>query len=60
MAQLNTAFHQALLSPAGKRVMEQLNQQPNYKDPADYQRYAAEAYLREKTRVGWMRQNGLL
>ncbi|MDN8924051.1 tripartite tricarboxylate transporter substrate-binding protein, partial [Staphylococcus aureus] len=27
VAQLSTAFHQALLSPAGKRVIEQLNQQ---------------------------------
>lgn len=60
MAQLNAAFHQALLSPAGKRVMEQLNQQPNYKAAQDYQRYASEAYVREKARVDWMRQKGLL
>ncbi|WP_370681729.1 tripartite tricarboxylate transporter substrate binding protein [Comamonas sp. GB3 AK4-5] len=60
VAQLSGAFHQALLSPAGKRVMEQLNQQPNYKSPVDYQSYAAETYLREKTRVAWMHKHGLL
>lgn len=60
VAQLSGAFHQALLSPAGKRVMEQLNQQPNYKSPVDYQNYAAETYLREKTRVAWMHKHGLL
>jgi tripartite-type tricarboxylate transporter receptor subunit TctC len=60
VAQLSTAFHQALLSPAGKRVMEQLNQQPNYKAPTAYKAYAAEVYVREKARVDWMRQKGLL
>lgn len=60
VAQLSAAFHQALLSPAGHKVMQQLNQQANYKAPADYQRYANATFVREKARVEWMRQKGLL
>lgn len=60
VAQITAAFHQALLSPAGLKVMQQLNQQPNYKAPADYLRYAQEAYAREKQRVAWLRDKGLL
>lgn len=60
VAQINAAFHQALLSPAGMKVMQQLNQQPNYKGPDDYQRYAQACYAREKARVAWMREKGLL
>ena len=58
--QISTAFHQALLSPAGMRVLQQLNQEPNYKAPADYQAYANAAFAREKARMAWMRDNGLL
>lgn len=60
VAQINAAFHQALLSPAGQRVLQQLNQQPNYKAPADYQSYAKTTFAREKIRVAWMRDRGLL
>lgn len=60
VAQLTAVFQKALLSPAGMKAMELLNQQPNYKDPAQYQRYAQEAFAREKQRVAWLRDQGLL
>ena len=60
VAQLNAAFHQALLSPVGTKALQQLNQQANYKGPDDYLQYAKAAYAREKARVAWMREKGLL
>lgn len=57
---LSRAFRQALLSPAGAKVLEQLNQQPNYMSPDEYFRYAQDSYAREKKRVTWLRQQGLL
>lgn len=57
---LAQAFKQALLSPEGLKVLAQLNQQPNYMAPDEYFAYAKESYAREKKRVTWLRQQGLL
>lgn len=59
-AQLSAAFQQALVSPAGLKALQQLNQQPNYKAPAEYLQYAQASYAREKQRVAWLRDKGLL
>lgn len=60
VAQISAAFHQALMSPAGVRALQQLNQEPNYKNPAAYQAYANTVFAKEKTRMAWMREKGLL
>lgn len=48
---IHDAFRQALASPAGKRVLEQLNQPESYRSPAELTAYATQAYAREKDRM---------
>jgi len=57
---VHDAFRKALASPAGLRVLEQLNQQANAMDPEQYRRYALATTAREKERVARLRQRGLL
>lgn len=57
---LHDAFRQALDTPAGRRVLEQLNQPKNYMDPAAYRAYALAAFERERGRVAALRKAGLL
>ncbi|MDM0116513.1 tripartite tricarboxylate transporter substrate binding protein [Variovorax sp. J22R133] len=57
---IHDAFKKALESPAGLRVLDQLNQQVNYMGPDDYRKYALAATAREKDRVARLRKAGLL
>lgn len=57
---IHDAFKKALESPASIKVMDQLNQQANYKGPDDYRQYALDTLAREKERVARLRQRGLL
>ncbi|WP_251865176.1 tripartite tricarboxylate transporter substrate binding protein [Achromobacter sp. Marseille-Q4962] len=45
---LHDAFKQALYSPASMEVMQQLNQQPAYRNSADYRAWAADTYVKQK------------
>lgn len=54
------AFKKALESPAGQRVLDQLNQPMNYLGSDDYRKVALAAYAREKDRVARLRKAGLL
>lgn len=57
---IHDAFKKAIESPAGQKMLDQLNQETNYKGPEDYRRYAEAAYEREKVRVAKLRERGLL
>lgn len=51
VAIIHDAFKAALETPEGKKVLDQLNQPLNYRSPAEFTRYAAAAYAREKVRM---------
>ena len=45
---LHDAFKRALYDPASLEVMQQLNQQPAYRDSQDYREWARATYAKEK------------
>lgn len=57
---VHDAFKKALESSASVKVMDMLNQQPNYMGPDDYRQYALQSLAREKVRVARLRQKGLI
>lgn len=57
---VHDAFKAVLDGPAGATILDQLNQQVNYKGPDEYRRYAEAAFVREKERVAKLREAGRL
>jgi tripartite-type tricarboxylate transporter receptor subunit TctC len=57
---VHDAFKAVLDAPAGVTILDQLNQQVNYKGPDEYRRYAEAAFAREKERVAKLREAGRL
>ena len=46
---LHDAFKRALYDPASLEVMQQLNQQPAYRDSQDYREWARATYAKKRT-----------
>lgn len=57
---IHDAFKTALDHPQVLEVLKSLNQPANYMDPQTYQAYAAQALAREKSRVDYLREKGLV
>lgn len=57
---IHDAFKKALESSASLKVLDMLNQQPDYKGPVDYRQYALRNLAREKARVARLRQQKLI
>lgn len=57
---VHDAFKQALESATVREVLRGLNQPVNYMSPEAYQAYALQALEREKSRVNYLRENGLV
>jgi tripartite-type tricarboxylate transporter receptor subunit TctC len=57
---VHDAFKTALEARAGTSLLDQLNQQANYKGPNEYRRYAEFAFAREKERVAKLCEAGRL
>lgn len=51
VAKLHDAFKEALFSKASMDVMQQLNQQPAYRNSADYRAWAIATFAKEKTLI---------
>jgi tripartite-type tricarboxylate transporter receptor subunit TctC len=51
---LHDAFKKALLDPASLDVMKQLNQEPVYRDSADYKAWAQATYTKEKGLIEYL------
>ena len=48
---IHDAFKAALESAEGRRILDQLNQPVNYRNPQEFRQYAMEAFAREKGRM---------
>lgn len=55
---LHDAFHAALTSDEGLKVLDQLNQPLNHRDSAAFTRYAKDAFAREKERMAAFNAQG--
>lgn len=51
---LHDAFKKALFDPASIEIMKQLNQEPAYRDSADYKAWAQATYVKEKSLIEYL------